>query len=115
MAVRAKGRRKIICANHQYVWFVDNDKDSCGQLILHIISADKKIILRYPLNATNPYIISEGKVFQNTISDGCWQRYLVPIKPVKIITPKFVSELIFWAVNGEDPVPIQWDGNDIPV
>lgn len=111
MSVRKKGRRKIVCNNKNYVWYVEEAYEYSGY-VLHIISDDKKIILAYPLD-TIPYVVSIGKVFQNYQSDGCWARYLVPIQQVSVITPKFVSELINWATEGENAIRIAYNAKDI--
>jgi len=101
-----------VCDGKMYVWYVKEDDDHpC--YALNIISQDKMLMLSYPINSKTPFIVSKGKVFQNHKSDGGWKRYLHPAAPVEIITPKFVSELIRWAIDGNDAVEVLWDGKDI--
>lgn len=114
MGVRKKGRRKIVCENEKYVWYVDLDYDS-PYYILNIISEDKHLIISCPLNMKIPYIISKGRLFQNVKPNGHWNRYRLPFDIPVIVTPKFVSELICWATKGVDAIRIEWDGKDILV
>lgn len=109
MAVQTKYRRKIILDGRQYVWYVKKDDDFCGRHILHIISSDKKLILAFPLDTEIFYVVSKGKVFQNTAPDGCWKRYAVPIKKALPVTPKLVSQLIDWALNGTDATGVEFN------
>lgn len=112
MAVRTLKRRKIICDEISYVWYVKEDYDyPCH--VLHVISENKQLILSYPLGGKVSYVISKGGAFQNYGSDGCWARYLYPVTFGGAVTPKFVSEMIKWAIYGEDAVRTQWDGKDI--
>lgn len=112
MAVRTIKRRKIICDGVNYVWYVKEDDDySCH--VLHVISENKQLILSYPLDGKVSYVISKGAIFQNYGSDGCWARYLYPVSFAGTVTPKFVSEVIKWAVQEKDAARIQWDGKDI--
>lgn len=63
MAVRTKGRRKIMVDGNRYIWYVALDYDS-PYYLLHISSEDKSFIITHPLNTNSPYIISKGLVFQ---------------------------------------------------
>ena len=114
MSVKAKGRRKILVNDKCYVWYVELDHDS-EYHILNIIASDKSLILSCPLGTKTSYVISKGSVFQNERTSGCWSRYLLPFHVPEIITPKFVSEVILWSNQGENPVEIAWNGNDIDV
>lgn len=109
MSILTKNRRKIICGGRQYVWYVKPDEDFCGRPVLHIISSDKKLILAFPLDTEKFYVVNQGKVFQNTVFDGSWKRYAVPIERVLSITPKFIMKLVDWAVNGNDAVLVEFD------
>ena len=112
MAVRILKRRKIICEGLNYVWYVkEDDEYPCN--VLHVISEDKKLILSYPLDSKVSYVISKGALFQNYGSDGCWARYLYPYDSPAAITPKFVSDIIKWAIYGKDAVSVKWDGKNI--
>lgn len=112
MGVRKKGRRKIICDDKRYIWYVEMDCDSPYN-ILNIVSEDKTLIIACPLKMETPYIISKGNMFQNQIMNGLWTRYLLPFKVPQIITPKFVSELILWGTQGENAVEVKWNGENI--
>lgn len=112
MSVLKKGRRKIVCNDLAYIWFVELDHDS-PYYILHIVSENKALILACPLEMETAYIISKGNVFQNKKTNGKWNRYLLPFEVPKAITPKFVSEVIVWATQGEHAVEVEWDCKDI--
>ena len=88
----------------EYVWYVKKDDDYCGRLVLHIISQDKKMILAYPLHSSAPYIVSSGQIFQNFSNDERWHHYILPLEKPYPITPKFVSDIIFWAINSKNAV-----------
>ena len=96
MAVRKKGRRKIVCNDKNYVWYVALDYES-PYMILHIISEDKKLVLCYPLE-TN-YIVSLGRIFQGKNTDRQYHYYMLPTEPPEYITPKFESDIIAWATS----------------
>ena len=123
MAVRKKSRRKIVCDGKNYVWYVlAGDRDywmrvengGCGWAwetpFLHIISEDKTLILTIPLDAPKPYAVSKGRCFQGKPTSGCWERYFLPFALPEAITPKTVSEIIDWAVNGEGAVITEYGG-----
>lgn len=112
MGVRKKGRRKIVCEQKTYIWYVSLDDES-PYYILHIVSEDKQLVLACPLHTDTAYVISKGKRFQNLTTNGRWNRYLLPFPVPEIITPKFVSELAAWAENGSDAVKVAWNGKDI--
>ena len=114
MSVRKKGRRKIVCDNIRYVWYVELDYDS-PNYILHVISEDKQLIIACPLAMNIPYIISKGNSFQSRKTNGRWNRYRLPFDVPEVITPTFISKLVAWATKGPDTIPIEWDGKDIPV
>ncbi len=123
MAVRKKKRRAIMCGGKKYVWYVlAGDRDYWDHLLgnnwetpfLHIISEDKKLILTIPLNAPKPYAVSKGAVFQGKTTSGCWERYLLPFDMPEIVTPRFVSEIIDWAVGSDSgAAKVEYDGRDI--
>ncbi len=101
MSIRKKGRRKIVCSDKLYIWYVDLDYDS-PEYLLNIVAEDKSLILTCPLNEEYPYIVSKGKVFQNQNMDGVYHRYLLPFDVPKSITPKFVAALIQWGTQEKD-------------
>lgn len=114
MAVRTKGRRKIMVDGNRYIWYVALDYDS-PYYLLHISSEDKSFIITHPLNMNSPYIISKGLVFQGKKTNGRWGRYLLPFPVPEVITPKDVSEIIRFATQGKGGEEVIWDGREIPV
>ena len=119
MGVLKKARRKIICGGKSYVWYVltgDRDywervsSDDWNTAFLHIISEDKSLVLTIPLSAPTPYAVSKGQVFQGRPSSGRWERYLLPFEVPKIVTPRFVAEVIGWAADdgGDGAIPQNW-------
>ncbi|MBD5130183.1 MAG: hypothetical protein HDT43_09700 [Ruminococcaceae bacterium] len=117
--VRAKGRRKISVLSRNYVRYVlsgENDRDywervssnDWGTPFLHIISEDKRLILTIPLNAPTPYAVSKGREFQGKQTSGCWERYIMPFELPKSVTPRFVAEVINWAVSGEKAIKTEY-------
>jgi len=114
MGIARKGRRKIIVSNKCYVWYVETDYDS-PYYILNIVSNDKLLIISCPLKTETAYIISKGNMFQNKKTNGIWNRYLLPFNVPEIITPKFVSDIIFFATHSDKAEEIKWNGNDVSV
>lgn len=102
MAVRKKGRRKIICNGNNYVWYVDLDYES-PLYLLHIVSEDKKMIIIYPVSGN--YIVSQGKIFQGNEYHG-WKRFFIPFESAEVITPEYVSKIIHWASDESNAVPV---------
>lgn len=122
MGVSKKSRRKIICGGRKYVWYVLTDDRSYWERVslndwntafLHIISEDKSIVLTIPLGAPVPYVVSKGRIFRGKPTSGGWERYFLPFDHIpESVTPRFVSEVIEWAENGEseDAIPQKWGG-----
>ena len=115
MSIRKKGRRKIVCGDKQYIWYVHYDNES-PYCLLNVAAEDKSLIISCPLNMETPYIIIQsGKCFQGEKIDGFWHRRLIPFDVPKIITPGFVSKLNDWAEHGEPTEEVQWDRCNYPV
>ena len=112
MSIRTKGRRRIVVGGQIYVWYAALDDDSPYH-ILHIVSDDKALILSCPLRTGTDYVISKGRVFQNRPANGRWNRYLLPFPVPDSVTPKFAAQLIVWATQDRDAVPVS--SNDTPV
>lgn len=120
--VRRKGRRKIAVQGRRYIWYVlgaDCDRsgdywervwtNDWGTPFLHIISEDKRLILAVPLNAPKPYAVSKGREFRGKPASGRWERYFLPFElPESAVTPRFVAEVIEWAVCGENSVKTEY-------
>ncbi len=102
LAVSTKGRRKIICNGKEYVWYVKEDNDYCGKLTLTIISQHKSVHLLYPLEENDLNIINNyGKTFQDYSLKEISKCYISLIEKANPVTPKFVSDIINWAVDGK--------------
>ena len=105
MSINSKRRRKIIVNGQTYLWYVAFDDESPYN-VLHIVSDDKRLILACPLRAKTEYVISKGRIFQTKDTNGHWNRYLLPFHIPDIITPKFVEQIIVWATQNTDAIPI---------
>lgn len=115
MSIRKKGRRKIVCGDKNYIWYVHSDDES-PYFILSAAAEDKSLIFSCPLNMEIPYIIIQrGKYFQSEKTYGLWHRRLIPFDVPQIITPGFVAKLIDWAEHGEATEEVKWDGCNYPV
>lgn len=114
MAVKAKGRRRIVVEDKNYVWYVKIDYDS-PYYILNIISENKSLIVSCPIGTGTNYIISKGNIFQNRETNGQWNRYLLPFHVPDPIIPKFVADVIYWSMQGGNAEKIEWNGKDVPV
>lgn len=105
MGVSKKGRRSIKYKNQTFVWWVSKEEDSCDEIWLNIVSEDKSIVLAYRVEGGDFFVRSKGRLFQGKKTSGCWEIYEYPMKePPIVVTPKFVSELIAWAVDGKNAV-----------
>ncbi len=120
MGVRKKCRRKIVCGGKEYVWYVlAGDRDYWERVslndwdtaFLHIVSEDKALVLTIPLNAPKPYAVSKGRIFQSKPSSGCWERYLLPFRIPRAVTPRFVADVIKWATDSGGAVSRDWGGD----
>ena len=111
MSIHKKGRRKIVCGEKNYIWYVKQDYDS-PYYLLHIVAEDKSLIVICPLKMNIPYILTYGggsTFFQGEKLDGKGHRKLLPFAVPEIITPVFVAKLIDWAEHGEPTEEVQWD------
>lgn len=103
MGVLKKGKRCIKYNNLSFVWWVAEDEDLCDSIWLNIVSEDKSIILAYRAGEGDFSVTSKGRKFQGKPTSGCWERYRYPMEePPMIITPRFVYNLIAWAVDGRN-------------
>lgn len=114
MGVNPKHRRKITVDGQKYLWYIAPDGDGPFDC-LNIFSEDKRLVLCCPLKTTPTYLISKGRAFQGKQTSGCWERYLLPFCVPQAVTPKFISELILWAVQGKKAVSAVWDQDRFPV
>ncbi|MCM1166451.1 MAG: hypothetical protein NC299_02570 [Lachnospiraceae bacterium] len=115
--VRAKGRRRLVVGGRRYVWYVlTGDRDYWERVasndwntpFLHIISEDKRLVLLIPMNAPTPYVVSKGREFRGRPTSGCWERYLLPFDIPVSVTPRFVAEVIDWAVRGDEAIGTEY-------
>lgn len=104
MSVSTKNKRKLVYKDVAYYWCVYQDWDSCGQLILDVMSEDKAVFLTYPIGEVVPYVVSQGRFFQGKETNGVWNKYLLPFEGEEVITPKFVAQLIAFAVEETEAV-----------
>lgn len=103
MSVSRKNRRTVTYKDQIFVWWVCQNEDDENRPWLNIISDDKKISLAYRVGEGDFFVVSKGTLFQGRKTTGCWERYWYPMKePPMVVTPKFVSELIAWAVEGQN-------------
>ena len=105
MSISTKRRRKIIVGDRAYVWYVAEDDDSAYD-VLNIVSDDKYLILSCPLKTGTDYVISKGRVFQQKEIHSGWSRHLLPFGIHDAVTPKLAEQIIVWATEGTDAVPI---------
>ncbi len=111
MGVMKKGRRKITVRDKLYIWFIEPDDG--GLLSLNILSDCKTIVLSCPLSSGATYVIAKGALFQGRKTNGLWHRYPLPFPIPEAITPKFVSDIILWATEGDHAEEISWDGKPL--
>lgn len=104
MGVAKKGKRKLIYKDKVFFWWVGNDEEFEWEVMLHVVSEDKNIVLIYNIGDRATPVISQGRMFQGKKSSGRWERYFYPKQPPISITPRFVSELVAWAVDGKDVI-----------
>ena len=115
MSIRKKGRRKIVCGDKKYIWYVHFDDES-PYCILNVAAEDKSLLISCPLNMETPYIIIQiAKCFQGEKIDSKWKRRLLPFEVPEIITPGFVAKLIDWMEHGKTTEEVQWDRCNYPV
>ncbi len=111
MGISKKGKRTITCHQKQYVWWVKEDEEDFGTVWLNIVSSDKMLVLSYQVGEEALFVVSKGRLFQGKETSGVWEYYYYPFQqaPPSIITPRFVQELIFWAVDGQEARKISRD------
>ena len=100
MGVARKYKRKIICNDKEYFWRVGRNGEDCDRIYLNIFSEDKSLVLAYKVCDGNFTVESSGRKFQGKQTSGLTEKYEYKMqKPPTVITPKFVSEIIQWAVG----------------
>ena len=101
MAVRSKGRRKIVCHDKKYIWFVRQGYDD-PYCYLHIIAEDKSFYMTCPLatDAKEKWYHADGSVTEVTpahMQDPYLRIGESKFPLPKIVTPSVVSDLIAFA------------------
>ena len=114
MSVSKKNRRIIEVDDHTFVWYIAEDDES-NHFVLNIISDDKRIVCSVPIDIPTAYIISKGNEFQGGKTSGVWERYKLPFVIPKVITPRFVSEITQWIMNGCGAEQVSWDQDKYPI
>lgn len=117
MAVATKGRRKIKVGDRDFIWYISDDYDS-ADLVLHVASYDKKIIIKYHLHQPDEtrFLIVLGKEFNGLLNaGGSWIRVLCPkFEKDSVITPASVRMLVDWCLSDKSElVEVDWLGNPI--
>ncbi len=111
MAIALKNKRKITVNQKQYAWSVGEDYDS-AYILCNIVAYDKSLILSIPLKAETCYIISKGTHFQSK-EVRTWNRYKLPFLVPEVVTPRFISRIIYWATECRDAELIEYNGRDV--
>ncbi|MEW4370728.1 hypothetical protein [Paenibacillus kandeliae] len=107
MAISSKGRRKIVCLDRDFYWYVAPDWEDAGQIKLHIISQDRKFVVSYHIGQSHqtdclPFIVVQGKQFEGLAMDnGYYKRVLTPLWEDDVITPATVAKIIHWSFSTE--------------
>lgn len=118
MAVAKKHRRKIVCRDGVYYWWV-READTCSKMILSIVSDDKRLMILYPLGqpTESRYLVSVGRIFKGKATNGCWKRYrfweLEGIGPKQeAVTPGMAARILEWCLSEGEADEVTWDGRD---
>jgi hypothetical protein len=117
MGVRKKKRRKITVNKRQFIWWVSEDSDS-PDVILRILSDDKKFIVNYHLDQPEEqrFLIVLGKEFPGLANAGhTWKRVRCPRwESDSGVTPAAVRQVIKWCLYEDRPlVQLNWKGEVI--
>lgn len=100
----------VLASGGDYWMRVGEDGRGWETPFLHVISDDKSLVLTIPLNAPKPYAVSKGRIFQGKPTSGRWERYLLPFKLPRAVTPRFIAEIIEWATSGGNDISRDWGG-----
>lgn len=101
MAVATKNLRKLRHKERDFVWFVAPDTDS-GDLILHVVSDDKKFLVHYVLGqrSDQALIVVIGPEFAGASTGRNHTRFRCPrFETNGIATPSAVVRLIDWCLT----------------
>ena len=100
MGARKKGRHKLDVEGRAFIWYVKPDDDSAA-FILHVLSDDKRFIVRYELlqQEARRHLTVIGKEFGRVSGTGnCWRRFRCPgWEKDGVITPSSVRNLVDWS------------------
>ena len=108
MGVSKKKRRILSYHGMEFIWWVAPNEEDCDKVYLHIVSADKSIVLSYKVGDGSFVIISEGRTFQGHRTSGKWERYGIPFQePLMLVTPRDVEMIVAWAVDEREAAPLK--------
>jgi hypothetical protein len=115
MATSSKHRRRLMIGTRPFYWCVVEHEDLCEQE-LRVISADKRLVVRYLLDTYHPFVRvfgprlpGEGEASKNE------RFYACPRFDSGIASPKIVRQVVEWCLSPERPlVPVRWTGFPLP-
>ncbi len=111
MAVRTKGRRKIVVDGRHYIWYVTERHDTGGDE-LRVVAGDKSIHATYPMLSRFPLVFLSGKGIAEDFRHH-WVR-CPRFEIESAITPQSVKNLIQWALsNDKQLIRVDYWGNPI--
>jgi hypothetical protein len=108
MGVRKKGRRRITICGRSFLWYVAANDPFSLDLVLHVASTDKKLILHYHLaQQGEPILVVVGPEFRGLIDPvGHRRRFHCPKWDSDgKVKPGDVRRLIEWCLTTGDRPP----------
>lgn len=119
MAVRNKGRRKLMINNRQFVWWV-GESNECGWVgdVLTVTSHDRRFFVRFYLGQQpeQRFLVVEGREFAGLPdAGGSWLRVRCPEWSAGAsVKPSDVRRLIEWSLTPDQQrVRVDHRGADV--
>jgi hypothetical protein len=118
MAISKKHRRRLAVSGRSFLWWVYQDMEACGAMVLKVASEDKRMLVEYELDQVEDsrYLRVLGPEFPGLrYSDPALSRIRCPrFHANAAVTPGDVRRMVEWCLDSEKAVKlVNWRGKTL--
>ena len=111
MPATTKHRRKLTLGSRDFYWWVVLHDDLCKPEVC-IVSADKKLVVRYVLDASHSFVRVFGVSLYGEPETATTERfYACPRLDAGIASPRTARKIIEWCLStNRELISVGWNG-----
>ena len=109
MGIAKRNKRKLLRNDRVFFWFVREESDYGGALVVTILSEDKRFGVQFELaqSEQSRHLTVMNEEFGFGRWEGRYRRYRCPDWCSDgLVTPKSVREIIEWSLSPDERLPI---------